>query len=201
MFYPNGLFIRASLFLFLIATPLPLSCSRSVVDEEISAAAKNYTPPSVARSPLDPRINSYDIRLLGGRNVRMQSLVGNGKVVLVNLWATWCAPCRREIPHLIALQAKFRDHDVEVVGMTVEEPDQENLVQAFAKQYSINYKIGFLSGDVFTLFDKASGGSGGRIPQSLVFDRNGKLIDSVIGLHPGFRVWAEGAVSYALKNS
>ncbi|MGE0127446.1 MAG: TlpA disulfide reductase family protein [Blastocatellales bacterium] len=172
------------------------------MDEDISAAAKNYTPPSTARPPVDSRINDYDIKLLDGGNVRMPNLVGNGKVVLVNIWATWCGPCRREIPDLVAIQKKFKDNDIEVVGLTVEEPDQENLVRAFAKQYSINYKIGFSPGDVFSLFNQANGGNPrAPIPQSFIFDKNGKLIDSVVGMRPNFRAWAEGAVSYALKNS
>lgn len=198
----QNLLTRACLFLFLLSAPLSLSCSKSVVDNEINAAAKKYTPPSVARTPVDPRINDYDIKLLDGGNVRVSNLVGNGKVTLVNLWATWCGPCRREIPHLVALQDKFKNNDIEVVGLTVEETDQEHLVRAFAKQYSINYKIGFSPGSVFALFNQVNGGNPrAPIPQSFVFDKNGKLIDSVVGLRPDFRAWAEGAVSYALKNS
>jgi thiol-disulfide isomerase/thioredoxin len=194
--------IRASLVLFLFATPLSLSCSKSVVDEDVIAAAKTYTPPRTARTPIDSQVNSYDIRLLDGGNVKLQNLVGNGKVVLVNVWATWCGPCRREIPDLVALQDKFKGKEIEVVGLTVEEPDKESLVRAFSKQFSINYKIGFSPLDVFELLNNANGGSpNAPIPQSFVFDKNGKLIDSVVGLRPDFRNWAFGAVSYALKNS
>src|SRR5262245_23510945 len=136
----HGFWIRACLILFLLVTPLSLSCSKSVVDEDISAAAKTYTPPRSPRTPIDSKVNSYDIQLLEGGNVKLQNLVGNGKVVLVNVWATWCGPCRREIPDLVALHNKFKGEAVEVVGLTVDDPDKESVVRAFTKQFSMNYK-------------------------------------------------------------
>ena len=181
---------------------LSLSCSKSVVDEDLNAAMKSYAPPSAPRTPINSKISNFDIPLLDGGNARLPNLIGNGKVVLVNVWATWCSPCRREIPDLVALQSKFKDNEVSVVGLTVEEPDKESLVRAFAKQFSINYKIGFSPLDVFELLNQANGGNPrAPIPQSFVFDKNGKLIDSVVGLRPDFRNWAFGAVGYALKNS
>lgn len=193
---------RASLFLLLLSTPLALSCSKSVVNEDLDAAVKNYTPPRTPRNPVDPKIHDYDIKMLDGGQARVKDLVGNGKVTLVNIWATWCGPCRREIPDLVALQDKFKDREIEVIGLTVEEPDKEADVRIFARQYSINYKIGFSPGDVFYLFNQANGANPrAPIPQSFIFDKNGKLIDSVRGFRRDFRAWAEGAVSYALKNS
>jgi thiol-disulfide isomerase/thioredoxin len=198
----HSLWIRACFCAFLLATSLSLSCSKSVVDEEANAAAKTYMPPRVARTPVDPKVNSYDIRLLDGGNVKLENIVGNGKVTLVNLWATWCGPCRREIPDLVALQEKFKGSDIEVVGLTVEEPDKESAVRAFSKQFSINYKLGFTPLDVFELLNNANGGApSAPIPQSFVFDKKGKLVDSVVGLRRDFRNWAFGAVTYALKNS
>lgn len=205
MFHHRGsqsFLTRASLLLLLLSTPLAFSCSKSVVNEDLDAGVKNYTPPSAPRNPVDPKIHEYDIKMLDGGQVRVKDLVGNGKVTLVNIWATWCGPCRREIPDLVALQRKFKDQEIEVIGLTVEDPEKEADVRIFARQYSINYKIGFSSGDVFYLFNQANGASPrAPIPQSFIFDKGGKLIDSVVGVRPNFRAWAEGAVSYALKNS
>jgi thiol-disulfide isomerase/thioredoxin len=174
------------------------------VDEEINEAARTYSPPNPAPGPVDSRADSYDLELLDGGTARMPDLIGKNKVVLVNFWATWCGPCRREIPDLVALQEKYRGRGFEVVGLSLDDPEPERdyKVRAFAKQFSINYKIVYSPKEIFLFYNRV-GGPDPRapIPQTFIFDRNGRLIDSVKGLRRDFRTWAEGAVSYAIKNS
>ncbi len=138
--------------------------------------------------------------MIDGGTVKISSLLGNNKVVLVNFWATWCGPCRREIPELIALQKELKDKGFEVIGLTVEDPaaDQEK-VRMFMQQYSINYKIGFSPKEMFLIFNGAD--PRGPIPQTFIFDKNGKLVDSVKGLRRDFKSWVLGAVNHALNNS
>jgi thiol-disulfide isomerase/thioredoxin len=176
--------------------------SGSLVDESLSVAARSYQPPSRPPGPLDSSANGFTIPMLTGNSMNLGQLVGNRKVVLLNFWATWCGPCRKEIPDLTALKKQFEGKDVEIIGLTVEETDKQSLVQAFAQQYSINYPIGFSPMQVFELFNRANGSDPrAPIPQTFIFDRNGKMIDSVKGLRRDFRTWAEGAIGYALKNS
>jgi thiol-disulfide isomerase/thioredoxin len=122
------------------------------------------------------------------------------RVVLLNFWATWCAPCRREIPELVALQREMRNKGVDVIGLTLEDPAVDRArVESFTRQFSINYRIGFLPEEMFRLFNVQD--PRGPIPQTFIFDRQGRLIDHLKGFRRDFRQWAEGALQYAIDHS
>jgi thiol-disulfide isomerase/thioredoxin len=137
--------------------------------------------------------------MLDGGDTKISELIGNNKVVLVNFWATWCRPCRVEIPELIAIQRDFKERGVEVIGLTVEDLDMQQGVKAFVEREKINYKIGFSPEEVFILFNGAD--PGGVIPQTFIFDRSGKLVDRLKGYRRDFRDRVEGALNHALNNS
>src|SRR5262245_26012314 len=110
---------RSSLrFLLLAVLTFTLACSRgSVVYESLSDAAKTYRPPANPPGPVDNSVNNYNIQMLQGGATRVSDLVGKNKVVLVNFWATWCGPCKREIPELKALKQQFAGREVEIIGL------------------------------------------------------------------------------------
>lgn len=84
-------------------------------------------------------VPEYAAVSLGGDSVSLSAL--RGKVVLLNVWATWCHPCREEIP---ALQALYRTHSargLEVVGVSVDEGDAQDDVRGFAKEYGMTYPV------------------------------------------------------------
>ncbi len=100
-----------------------------------------------------------------------------GKVMVVNFWASWCAPCREEIPEFISFQDKFRDKGLVFVGIAV---DQKERAAAFSKEMGINYPV--LVGDMKAIqIAGAAGNIQGALPFTVVIDRNGKIIGSKLG--------------------
>ena len=100
-----------------------------------------------------------------------------GKVVVVNFWAPWCPPCRKEIPGFIALQEKFGKLGLQFAGVAL---DQQERVQAFADGEGINYPI-LLGGSEAMRLGQAAGNRLGGLPYTVVFDRKGNAIAALTG--------------------
>jgi len=81
----------------------------------------------------------YAATTLTGDSVSTSSLAG--KVVLLNVWATWCAPCRDEIPYLQSLYDRHREQGLEIVGVSVDARGQESSIRAFADEFRMTYPI------------------------------------------------------------
>jgi thiol-disulfide isomerase/thioredoxin len=101
-----------------------------------------------------------------------------GKVLVINFWATWCAPCRREIPGLIGIQRKHAANGVQVVGIAV---DQVDKVREYAKEIGINYPV-LVAGMDGSTIARDLGNRTGALPFTVVLDRTGKLVKSHLGL-------------------
>jgi len=100
-----------------------------------------------------------------------------GKVVLLNFWATWCPPCREEIPELVDLANRYKDQ-LEVVGVSMDDaPPQE--VRLFAKRFGINYSVVMASSE---LTDEYGGVPG--LPTSFIINREGRIVQKHVGLYP-----------------
>ena len=97
---------------------------------------------------------------------------------MVNFWATWCTPCRDEIPDFVKLQDEYRDRGVRFVGIAAEKADK---VPAFIKEFGINYAI--LVGDAAAIeLSRKLGDKAGGLPFTVVVDSTGKLVHRQLGV-------------------
>jgi thiol-disulfide isomerase/thioredoxin len=106
-----------------------------------------------------------------------------GKVVVLDLWATWCGPCRMEIPSFIKLQEKYKAQGLEIVGVSLDpitRGGNAELVRKFMQENNINYTIWVVNNP--TALMKYPTGQG--IPTTYVIDRNGRTIKQYVGVQP-----------------
>ncbi|MFN2516182.1 MAG: redoxin domain-containing protein [Pyrinomonadaceae bacterium] len=100
-----------------------------------------------------------------------------GKILVLDFYATWCAPCRESIPRLIALQKNYGPKGLQIVGLNVGGPDDRIKVADFARELGIQYSLGFPDKPLTDLFLSDDQ----TIPQTFLFDRQGQLVKRFIG--------------------
>ena len=118
-----------------------------------------------------PALALKDLR---GRTVRISDY--KGKVVLLNFWATWCPPCRAEMPDLIKLQRDYQSRGLQVIGITYP-PEKIREVRQFIRKLGVNYPVALGSKETKTLFDETE-----TLPLTVVIDRQGNIRDRIEGI-------------------
>ena len=128
---------------------------------------------------LPPNVLQAELRAASGSPIRLSDY--SGKVLLVNLWATWCGPCRLETPELVKLHKEFQPRGVEMVGLSTENPDASaQRVIEFVKAYNVDYHVGWATPEVaLTLMQGRE-----SIPQSFIITREGRILKRFIGFSP-----------------
>ncbi len=100
-----------------------------------------------------------------------------GKVLLINFWATWCAPCREEMPMLADFQDRYREQGLQILGVAIDDPEP---VQRFADTMDINYPLLISDDTTPDLMYKYN--EVGAIPFTLITDRSGVVVDKKLGV-------------------
>jgi len=112
---------------------------------------------------------------LAGRPRRLSEW--QGRILVCNFWATWCAPCREEIPLLMAARQKYGPKGVEIVGIAI---DNAAKVGDFSASFNISYPILLAEADGLELLRKLGNGAGG-LPYTVIADRQGSVIHRKLG--------------------
>jgi glutathione peroxidase-family protein len=179
------------LVLSLVAAIGVSSCSSS--DErrsnppQVASNNPNSAPPRNPAGPpsaapvvtLPVSVTDAELKAVSGAPIKLSNY--SGKVLLVNLWATWCGPCRQEIPELVKLHKEFQSQGVEMVGLSTENPDDSaESVREFVQNYNVDYRVGWSGPDVAVTLMQGRD----AIPQSFIISRTGRVVKRFIGFNP-----------------
>jgi cytochrome c biogenesis protein CcmG/thiol:disulfide interchange protein DsbE len=147
------------------------ACAQQEEEDEI---------PSAGNPSLD-----FVLKDMSGQDVRLASF--KGRPVLVNFWATWCPPCKAEIPWFVEFADKYRDKNLAVIGISVDDTPED--IRAFAEEYKINYPmlVGLGHDDLRQAYDAEA-----IIPVSWLIKPDGSVFAKAAGIHS--KEWFEDKI-------
>jgi len=139
----------------------------AVIALALGITARHLFPPAESTSP--SALPEFNLPDLSGHQHNISEW--RGKLLVINFWATWCSPCRKEIPDFIALQQQYADKDLQFIGIALE--DKEPVAEYMAS-IKINYPI-LLGGDNGIALAHQLGNNVDAVPYTLVVDRQGQV--------------------------
>ena len=133
-----------------------------------------YISSDESRTPSDiGEIPSVEIETITGQKLNLSDL--KGKIVLINFWATWCPPCREEMPYFEEIYRRYREKGFTIIAVSVDA--NENFVKDFVKDYDISFPVSMDKEGLSDMFGVSS------LPMSFLYDESGKLIKRKIGAY------------------
>jgi len=120
-----------------------------------------------------PDAPEFTLEDLKGSKISLSDM--NGKVVFLNIWATWCGPCKREIPDFIEMYEQYKDKGLEIIGISVDEISPSRVLQ-FTEKYKINYPVAMTTAKINRDY-----GPFRAVPVTIIIDKNGKIRHRQIG--------------------
>ena len=157
-------------FMLMIRTSRTLAALASILLTSIPAV-----PMRALQAVVSQEEATLKLKDTGGR---ARSLIDHrGKIVVLNFWATWCKPCREEIPILVSLDSRYRERGVDFVSASADDSSTQKNVAAFARRM----KIGFSVWVGATMEDVKRLGLGDGLPATVIIDRNGAIVGRVLG--------------------
>lgn len=102
-----------------------------------------------------------------------------GKVILLNFWATWCPPCRKELPDLSTISTELKDKDFKMIGVSVD--DNQEVLNTFLQANKLSYTVVYEPEQLVTKYMSAAGQNQNVVPQTYIIDKNGKVVEAIMG--------------------
>lgn len=159
-----------------------------LIGATFTAACNSAAPPrpidGLTLSERAKIASEVEIKKLDGGTFKLSDF--QGKVLVVDFWATYCPPCVRQVPQLAELSRKYRDKGLEVVGLTSDEKADQKKVLEFLKKAGADYTIGYDDPRLSSAFLRGTENEDGTtpIPQLFVISRDGRVVDHMIGESP-----------------
>jgi cytochrome c biogenesis protein CcmG/thiol:disulfide interchange protein DsbE len=184
-----------AVYLALALLPLAASCGPAPTEVSRTETPRGKSLPSTSL-PMPPAAPAaaQSFTLMDERRANLSEYLG--QVVVVDFWATFCAPCVEEAPHLDELQTRFGAKGLQVIGLNVGGDDDRPEIPKFVERLKIKYALGFPDPEMVNLYM----GSNNSIPQTIVLDRRGRVVKHFIGYDPNVEQELESTIEKAVMS-
>jgi thiol-disulfide isomerase/thioredoxin len=146
-----------------------------------NAAPGRHAAQGLPSVPAPPKVGAvapdFELKVLEGKGKTLRLSDLKGKAVLLDFWATYCEPCKVEMPWIAELQKKYEPEGFQVVGVSMDDEAEERAISEFTRKMGVNYPIVIGSEKVADLYGGLDG-----LPMNVFLDRSGKIVASELGL-------------------
>ncbi|MBI5207459.1 MAG: TlpA family protein disulfide reductase [Candidatus Firestonebacteria bacterium] len=164
---------KIAFLIFFILSFYLSSCNKTNDNANISS---NEIPKTKKEEPAvnnTKKAPDFTLKNINNENITLSSF--DGKVIILNFWATWCPPCRNEIPGFIELYNSYKDKNFVIIGVSLDN-DGKAVLESFIKEHGINYPVLLGNNEVTRLYGGIRG-----IPTTFIINKNRDIVQSFIG--------------------